>query len=220
MVPAALCAAAVLVPGTLAACSGGSASPTPSSSAVPGIPGDTASPLASASLTPTPTGGPPTVSGGATASPETTPADLAGCLAGTWQAPVQREFTALGLQKASNGVVRGGTGTLRLTFTAARTYSLSYEQVKLSLALGSADVTGGVDGTWSLTGSTLHTTVTKNSTSVKASVAGVPVDSGALSGALGTVPPSEVFTTCTSAHLRLAPTGTGTTTQEVTFDRA
>jgi hypothetical protein len=195
-------------------CSGSGSGPAP---VVPtgrsGNPTDTASPTGpSPAITPTP----------AVVSPPTTSPvlDLPACMIGNWQAPLAREFTNLGLYTRSHGTVRGGSGTLALTFTAANKWTFRYDGVRFDLAAGSVDVSGPVDGTWSLNGSTLTTSVVTSSTTTKMSVAGATFGvPAAVTTALRDLPPNHVYVACTGSGLQFQlPTSQGGGT--VTFDPA
>ena len=146
-------------------------------------------------------------------------AALATCLNGNWNAPVAREFGALGLSGRSRGAVRSGTGVLQLTFGRDRTFAFTYADVKLDLAAGTAQVTGPVNGTWSLAGNTLRTVRISSATKVTFSLG--PISVGApdsVAGVVDDLPPGEVRVTCTATNLAMVlPTTEGGGT--VTFDR-
>jgi hypothetical protein len=201
---------------------------------------DTLSPTeTSPSLTSTPpptdqTGSPPTDQTGSTAGSGTTIAtaspagssatvtalDLPQCMIGTWTAPAARESAHLGLGRRSDGEVRGATGVLILAFTADHRWTFTYRQVKLDLTGGSVDVSGPMDGTWSLAGNTLTSTLGTASVTATAHLGGltVPVPA-AVNRLLRDLPPDQVFVTCTGSGLQFQlPTSQGGGT--ATFDPA
>lgn len=219
--------------GVLAAATGCSGSdgtapaPSPPSVTAPG-PTDAVSPVDTATPTPTepeydtptpsPTDAVATVSGATT---DVAPAaGLAACLGGTWSAPVSREFAALGLSERSGGALRGGTGVLRLTYGADRTYTLTYDAVTLAMAAGQTQVAGPVSGTWSLAGSTLRHVVLRSSAKVTVSLGGVTVGVPAgIASAVQSLPPAEASATCETDRLQfLMPGAAGGGT--VIFNRA
>jgi hypothetical protein len=197
----------------LTGCSGASDStPLPPDRA--GNPTDTLSPDGpSPSLTPTP---PPAAGAGTPAArPVTgqaarsgtvapaTPLDLPACMIGTWTAPVAREFGNLGIRRRTGGTVRDASGLLSVAFTADHRWIFTYRQVQLRLAAGSVDVSGPMDGTWSLGGNVLTSTL--STTTVKATMhlgglsVGVP---GQVSTLVRTLQPDQVFVTCTGSSLQ------------------
>jgi hypothetical protein len=226
--PAPLVAGLVGVVG-LAACSSSSGGAPPASPArsvnLIGDPSDTASPVDTSRPAATQeTAAIPTVAPASPASPTSTvdpgSAVLVACLNGNWTAPVSREFSALGLGDRSKGTVRGGSGLLRITFGLDRSYTFTYEDVTLDLAIGTATVDGPVTGTWRLAGNTLSTEMIKRSTEVKVNVGPVSVGApSSVASAVETLPPPQVLVTCEDKRLTMQlPTGQGGGT--VGFDRA
>jgi hypothetical protein len=213
--PVTLLAAVAVLAGT-AACSGSSNSTPPSGRA--GNPSDTASPTGTVAPpspqvagTPTVAGEEPTVIASGT--------DLPGCMIGTWTAPVSREFDNLHLQSRTAQAVRGGTGVLTLNFTNRRTWTFSYDQVRLQLPTGEADVSGPIKGTWTLSGNDLSTTVLTSSVTATVNTAGIKVSApGPLVGVLNKLPPNQTKVTCTGTGLEFQlPSSQGGGT--VTFDK-
>jgi len=199
------------------ACSGtGSPAPVGSSSAQPT---DTSSPLVTGTTTPaqtasqTPVPGTPTDSTTASAT-----LDLPACMIGSWAAPVAREFDHLGVVKRSEGAITAGTGTLGLTFAANRGFTFSYQQVRLTLDSGQAEVNGTLTGMWTLTGNTLTTAVTKSAVTTKVTMAGISVPNP-YDDLVQSLSPNDVMVTCTGTGLQLllpGAQGGGL----VTFDKA
>jgi hypothetical protein len=203
---------AVLV-GT-AACSGSSTSAPPTRG---GNPADTASPTGTLAA--------PTPQVAGTPTQDTAPAtaggigDLPACMIGTWTAPVAREFDHLNLQSRTSQTVRGATGVLNLVLAANKTWTFTYDTVRLQMPTGTAEVSGPISGTWSLSGNTLSTTVAKSTISAKINIAGARIEApGALTGVLNSLPPNQTRVTCTGSGLQFAlPSSQGGGT--VTFDK-
>jgi hypothetical protein len=207
--------------------------PACSGSSSPGVPeGRSGAPTATTSPTgasPTPTSTPPPVtdpadaSAAASASASSASAaalDLPGCLLGSWTAPVDREFGNLGLQQRTGGAVRGATGDVSLRFAPDGTFGFGYDAVKLQVTAGTVDVTGTIDGTWSLAGDTLSTTVRSSAVKAAVDVGGVRFDAPEpVTAGLRSLPPNQVRVSCTGGGLQFQlPTAQGGGT--ATFDRA
>jgi hypothetical protein len=155
---------------------------------------------------------------GSGSSGTVTARDLPTCMIGTWTAPADREFANLGLNRRSDGTVRGATGVLLLIFTQDHRWIFSYHQVTLDLTVGSVDVSGPMDGTWSLAGNALTSTVGAASVKATAHLGGltVPVPEP-VNRLLRGLPPDQAYVACTSTGLQFQlPTSQGGGT--ATFD--
>lgn len=172
-----------------------------------GNPADTTSPADTARPVPTDPAPVPVAGSTPTGAPPAPPVDpgvaaLATCLSGNWTAPVAREFDALGLSKRTGGAVRSGTGLLRITFGRDETFTLTYDQVTLSLAAGQARINGPVTGTWSLEANTLRTTPVSRQVKVEVTFGPITVGApGVVVSAVETFPPGDVLVTCDANRL-------------------
>jgi hypothetical protein len=129
-------------------------------------------------------------------------------------------FPTRGRPARSGGAGRRATGDVTLRFASDGSFGFSYDAVKLQLNAGTVDVTGTIDGTWSLAGDTLSTTVASSAVKATVDVGGMRFDAPEpVTAALRSLPPNQVHVACTGSGLQFQlPTAQGGGT--ATFDRA
>jgi hypothetical protein len=110
----------------------------------------------------------------------------------------------VGLGTMTDGSVQATGGSIRVVFAPDRTYTFTYDDVRLTLGrgAGTAAVDGSVHGTWQLVGDRLTTSVRSSSILVQVSVAGVTLTpSRSLNEALQRGMPSSAEVECSAGQL-------------------
>ena len=142
---------------------------------------------------------------------------LPGCMVGSWSAPITRESQQLNLTARTKGAVTRVSGTARMVYTA-KAFTFTYDKVSFDIRnAGAAKVTGSLAGTYSVSGRTLKSKITKSKVKVSITVGGttIPADQ-AFNGIATGLAPTDVTVACTANQLAFTQRD-GTV---VTFDKA